>query len=205
MQLITIAGGSCSGKSTLAKHIPSLFPHKTVAVLALDRYYDDTSHLTPAEAMQTNLDTPDAIDIGMALRDIEEFHTGTIKFLPQYNFVTRKRTFGPYTGLPADILVLEGLFTLHYASLNEMSDFKIFIEATSHVMLTRRIARDIQTRGTTEEDIRLRYNTFIQDSYETIISQTQQHADITIDGEMSTDNQLSIVFESYTSKFQHSK
>ena len=193
MKLFTIGGGSCSGKSTLANQLHSLFPTQHVFVLPLDHYYDDTAHFSPQEAAATNLDVPGAIDIGMALRDVEEFYTGTIQFLPQYDFVTRKRTFGPFPGPQPDILILEGLFTLHYPNLNGMSDCRIFVDASSNVMLARRIARDTSTRGNTEQEIIARYNTFIHDSYDRIISPTRQHANIVVDGEAPIDTQLAAI------------
>ncbi len=190
MKLFTIGGGSCSGKSTLATQLHSLVSGQHVFVLPLDHYYDHTAHFSPEEAADTNLDTPDAIDIGMTLRDIEEFHTGTIQFLPHYDFITRKRTFGPYTGPPPDILVLEGLFTLYYPSLNGMSDFRIFVDTPPDIMLSRRIARDTTSRGTSETAIRDRYERFIRESYDTIISPTRQHAHVIVDGESSIEAQL---------------
>lgn len=196
MTLLTIGGGSCSGKSTLANQLHSLFPDQEVFVFPLDHYYDDTSHLTPEEAAQTNLDEPAAIDIGMALRDIEECHTGTITCLPRYDFVTRKRTFGPYTGPPPDVLVLEGLFALHYPGLNELSDFRIFVDASPEIMLSRRIARDTRARRTTEQEIRARYHTFIRESYENVISPTRTHAHVIVNGESSIDDQLAIISRS---------
>jgi len=193
LKLFTIGGGSCSGKSTLANQLHSLVPGQHVFVLPLDHYYDDTAHFSPQEAAETNLDVPDAIDIGMVLRDVEEFYTGTIQFLPQYDFVTRKRTFGPFPGPQPDILILEGLFALHYASLNGMSDCRIFVDASPNVMLDRRIARDTSTRGTGEQEIIARYDAFIHDSYDTIISPTRQHANIIVDGEAPIDTQLAAV------------
>ncbi len=190
MKLVTIGGGSCSGKSTLANQLHSLFPEQHVFVLPLDHYYDDTAHFSPQEAAETNLDAPGAIDIGMLLRDVEEFYTGTIQFLPQYNFITRKRTFGPFPGPQADILILEGLFALHYPSLNGMSDCRIFVDASPDAMLARRLARDTSTRGNTEQEIIARYNTFIHESYQNIILPTREHAQIIVDGEAPIDTQL---------------
>ena len=193
MKLFTVGGGSCSGKTTLAKELHSLFPEQEVFVLPLDHYYDDTAHFSPEAAATTDLDVPDAIDIGMALRDIEEFYTGTIHFLPQYNFVTRKRTFAPFPGPQPDVLILEGLFALHYASLNSMSDCQVFVDATPEVMRARRILRDTQTRGTTEQDIIARYDTFIRKSYENIILPTREHAQVVVDGEASIKTQLAAI------------
>lgn len=193
MKLFTIGGGSCSGKSTLADQLRSLVPGQHVFVLSLDRYYDDTAHFSPEEAAETNLDVPDAIDIGMVLRDVEEFYTGTIQFLPQYDFITRKRTFGPFPGPQPDILVLEGLFALHYTSLNSMSDSRIFVDASPDVMLARRIARDTSTRGNTEQEIIARYDRFIRESYKSIILPTRQHAQVIVDGESPIDSQLAAI------------
>ena len=193
MKLFTIGGGSCSGKSTLANQLHSLFPTQHVFVLPLDHYYDDTAHFSPQEAATTNLDVPEAIDIGMALRDVEEFYTGTIQFLPQYDFITRKRTFGPFPGPQPDILVLEGLFALHHASLNGMSDCRIFVDASQDVMRARRIARDTNTRGNTEQEIIARYNAFIHESYQNIILPTREHAQVVVDGEAPIDTQLAAI------------
>ena len=193
MKLFTIGGGSCSGKSTLANQLHSLVPEQYVFVLPLDHYYDDTAHFSPQEASETNLDVPGAIDIGMLLRDVEEFYTGTIQFLPQYDFITRKRTFGPFPGPQPDILILEGLFALHYAGLNGMSDGLVFVDASPDVMLTRRIARDTRTRGTSKQEIVARYDRFIRESYQNIILPTREHAQVAIDGESPIDTQLTAI------------
>ena len=145
------------------------------------------------QAAQTNLDVPDAIDIGMALRDIEEFYAGNIQMLPHYDFVTRKRTFCPFSGPQPTILILEGLFALHHETLNAMSNCRIFVDASLEVMLTRRLARDVTTRGTSKQDIIERYDTFIRKSYQNIILPTREHAQVIVDGEASIDMQLATI------------
>ena len=190
MTLFTIGGGSCSGKSSLANQCHRLFTGQHVFALSLDQYYDDTSHLTSTQAAQTNLDVPEAIDIGMALRDIEAFHAGNVQMLPQYDFVTRKRTFCPFSSPQPAILILEGLFALHHETLNAMSNCRIFVDASLEVMRARRLARDVRTRGTSEQEIIERYDTFIRKSYHTIILPTREHAQVIVDGEASIDMQL---------------
>ena len=190
MKLFTIAGGSCSGKSTLANQLYSLFPSQHVFVLPLDHYYDDTAPFSQQEAAITNLDVPDAIDIGMVLRDVEEIYTRTIQFLPQYDFITRKRTFRPFPGQHPDILILEGLFALYYASLNTMADLQIFVETSREVMLSRRIGRDTEARGTSKQETIDRYEKFVRNSYDNIILPTREHAQIVVDGESSITTQL---------------
>jgi len=187
---LTIGGGSCSGKSTLANQLHLLFPSRHVFVLPLDHYYDDTAHFSKKKASITNLDVPDAIDIGMALRDIEEIYTGTIQFLPHYNFITRKRTFRPFQGPQPDILILEGLFALYYTSLNEIADLKIFVETSLETMLSRRITRDTSIRGTSKQETINRYEKFVHNSYNTLVLPTRKNAHVIVNGESSLNIQL---------------
>src|SRR5579859_7041727 len=127
--LIGIAGGTGSGKTTLASHLLRSFANEGACLLEQDSYYLDRSHLTPAERAGLNYDEPSAIEHDLILEHIRSLLSGKSIEKPIYSFKTHTRT-GETQAVPsARVILLEGLFALWDPRARELMDLKIYVDA----------------------------------------------------------------------------
>ena len=151
--VVALAGASGSGKSTLARGLTSVLgPHRT-AVLPIDAYYHDLSHLEPAQREQVNFDHPDAIDLGLFAEHIETLKRGRGVDCPLYDFSTHSRLPRTEKVLPAEFLLVEGILVASNDVLVNFYDHLIFVEADSSLRRHRRLKRDKQERARDQESI----------------------------------------------------
>ncbi|MDZ4183127.1 MAG: uridine kinase, partial [Candidatus Cloacimonadaceae bacterium] len=109
-RLILIGGGTCSGKTTIARAIGKRLQSLKHVIISHDNYYNDLSHLTREEALQTNFDHPDAIDVEYLLYDINAMLAGSAVNVPDYDFINHSRSEGNLCVANADVIILEGIF-----------------------------------------------------------------------------------------------
>ena len=178
--LIGIAGGSGSGKTTIAERIAELLPE--CSLLALDCYYRDLSKLSPAERRQTNFDHPIALEQEAIVRDLRLLKHAGIVFAPIYDFNTHCRTSITKRIAPGKFIVVEGLFTLHWPELRDLLDVKVFVEAQDEICLLRRQRRDARERGRSPESVLHQYEATVRPMFEAFIAPTKQFADIVLQG-----------------------
>jgi uridine kinase len=126
--LILIGGGTCSGKTTIARAIGKKIGDTGTVIISHDNYYLDLSHLSEEESKNINFDHPDAIDHEYLLSDVRKMLGGKSVRIPDYNFITHKRTEGTTFVDKADVIILEGIFALYYARLLGLADLKIFVD-----------------------------------------------------------------------------
>jgi uridine kinase len=178
-EIIAIAGGSCSGKSTLAD---ALALQLGAAVLCMDRYYRELGHLTLDERAAANFDHPDALDYNLWLRHLGELARGRAIEAPTYDFVTHTRTAERARVDPAGWIVVEGLLSLHYPEARSMFALRAFVECPLEVCLARRLARDAADRGRTTESILRQWNGTVRPMYEAFVAPTTAYADVVVNG-----------------------
>jgi uridine kinase len=151
--VIGIAGGSCSGKTTLARAVGHRLGPAPVALLAQDAYYRDRSDVPPDLRDDLDYDAPEAFDHALLVEHLAALRRGATVTPPRYCYVTHCR-LGPGAPLAAaGVVIAEGLLLLHDAAVRDALDFRIFVDAPEPVRLARRTARDVGERGRTPEAV----------------------------------------------------
>ncbi len=145
--VIGIAGGTGSGKTTVATKLLQSLPADGVALIQHDWYYRDRSHLTPAERKLVNFDEPDALENDLLLADLLALKEGRTAECPLYDFATHTRRALRLEVLPRPIIIVEGILLFAVPSLREALDLRLFVETDDDIRLLRRIRRDIEERG----------------------------------------------------------
>jgi len=189
-RLVLIGGGTCSGKTTIARAIGRRLDELKTVILSHDNYYKDLSHLSPEAANRTNFDHPDSIEYSYLLSDINEILKGNTVNIPDYDFVSHTRCEGSSIVSGAEVLILEGIFALYYKDLLEIADLRIFVDTDADLRLARRIARDIKERGFDIESALEQYIETVKPSHNAFIEPTKKNADVIISGEKEFDKVL---------------
>jgi uridine kinase len=188
--LILIGGGTCSGKTTIARAIGKRISDLKTVILSHDYYYKDLSHLSPEERSKVNFDHPDSIDQEYLVRDIRQMMEGQAVDVPGYDFSTHSRSEGMLCIANADVIILEGIFALYYRDLLELSDLKIYVDTDSDTRLARRLQRDILDRGRSAESVLNQYLETVKPSHLAFIEPSKKNADIIIPGDKEFDTVL---------------
>lgn len=190
MRLILIGGGTCSGKTTIARAIGKRIQDLKTVIISHDNYYKDLSHLSAEERAHVNFDHPDSIDVPYLLDDVRAMMLGDAVNVPDYNFATHLREEGNLCIAGADVIILEGIFALYYPDLLELSDLKIFVDTDPDIRLARRMHRDILDRGRNVESVLDQYLETVKPSHQAFIEPTKKNADVIIPGDKDFDKVL---------------
>jgi uridine kinase len=145
--LIGIAGGTGSGKTTVAEKIVAALPDDRATLVSHDWYYRDRSHLTAAERMLVNFDEPDALENDLLVRDLAALKSGADIDCPQYDYASHTRKPERRTVSPRTIVVVEGILLFAVPDLSEIFDLRLFVDTDDDIRLLRRIKRDVEERG----------------------------------------------------------
>jgi uridine kinase len=189
-RLILIGGGTCSGKTTIAKAIGKRITDLKTVIISHDNYYRDLGHLPPEAAKQVNFDHPAAIDTEYLIKDLKSMLDGTAVDIPGYDFSTHRREEGSVCIANADVIILEGIFALYYPELLELSDLKIYVDTDPDIRLARRMQRDILERGRNVESVLYQYLETVKPSHQAFIEPTKKNADVIIPGDREFDKVL---------------
>ena len=146
-RVIAITGGSGSGKSTLAAALLESIGNDSVALLQIDAYYHDLSHLTLEEREAVNFDHPDALDLDLFAAHIEALRSGRTVECPTYDFTTHCRRSETLHIEPRETILLEGILVACRADLRELVDCLIFVATDVALRHSRRVYRDQHQRG----------------------------------------------------------
>ena len=178
MQIIGIAGGSGSGKSTVVNQIIKRLPKDSVAVMSQDSYYRDNGVLTPEEKLKINFDHPSAIEFNLLIKHLEILKTGQTVDMPVYDYVTCARAKETIQVLPKPVIIVEGILIMTNLRLRKRMDLKVFVDADADDRLTRIIRRDTEERGRTCMQVLKHYETFVKPMHLEFIEPTKRYADI---------------------------
>ncbi len=188
-----IAGCSGSGKTTLARELAqqldaTLFP--------LDFYYRDLAHLTLDQRKQVNYDHPDSVEHDLLAAHVAELAKGHAIERPIYDFPAHTRVIGETERVaPGSVVIVEGIFALHYEELRSLYDFSIYVECPEDLCFTRRLARDVAERGRTPESVKIQYEATAKPMARQFVMPSAKHAMLTVDATGSLDWSVEQVFQ----------
>jgi len=177
--LFGIAGGSGSGKTSLAYSIAEQLGREKVLVISVDSYYRDLHHLTPEERDRVNFDNPNAIDWPLLRRHVRALLARRAVPMPNYSFADHLRS-GATTVHPKDVIIIEGIFALLDDELCRMMTMRIYVETPADVRLARRMARDIAERQRDAQSILDQWSQFVRPAHETFIGPSARKAHVII-------------------------
>ncbi len=188
--LIGIAGPSCAGKTELSRQLARLL---SAAILPLDCYYFDLSHLPLQERARQNFDVPDALDHDLFLKHLTMLNRGEAIPRPVYDFATHARTGRVEIVQPGRFILVEGLFVLYWEDVRQTFGTKVFVDLDDKTCLDRRILRDVKERGRTPESVVLQFTETVRPMAEKYIRPTHAVADLVVRGDDPIDASVAAV------------
>lgn len=178
--VIGIAGGSCSGKTSVTRAIYDVFREHSVVVIEQDYYYKDQSHMTFDQRLQTNYDHPLAFDNDLLIQHINELLEYKAIKKPVYDYVEHTRAEEIITVEPQEVIIVEGILVLEDERLRDLMDIKLFVDTDSDLRIIRRIQRDIKERGRTADSVIDQYLSAVRPMHNMFIEPTKRYADVII-------------------------
>ena len=178
--MIGIAGGTASGKTTVATRIAEALAGHPVSFIDQDAYYRDLSHLSPAERREVNFDHPDAFDVDLLVSHLESLERGVGIRKPIYSFVEHTRTLRTVSVEPAPVVVLEGILVLALERIREHLDLRIYVDADDDVRIARRIQRDVTERGRDLTGVLEQYFDTVRPMHWSFVEPSKRYADVII-------------------------
>jgi len=178
--IVGIAGGSGSGKSTVARHVAQALHAESVAFIDMDAYYLNFVHLSPEERRKVNWDHPDTVDWPLFISHLERLAAGEAIEKPVYDFVTHLRRDSTVVVPPAQVTVVDGILLFTDRRVRDLCDVKIFVDADADLRLLRRIRRDTTKRGRPLDEVIQQYLTTVQPMHLEFVEPTKRYADVIV-------------------------
>lgn len=179
--LIGIAGGTASGKTSIAQKIRDLFSNtRSVIILRMDDYYKDRSELSMEERAKINYDHPLAFDTDLCISQLKDLLNGKAIDKPLYDFTVHNRSSQIEHIEPADVVIIEGLFVLENEVMRSLEQIKVFVDTEADIRFIRRMIRDVRERGRTLDSVVDQYVNTVRVMHETFVEPTKRFADIII-------------------------
>ncbi len=178
--IVGIAGGSGSGKTTVAEEIAHRLKGESVCLVSHDSYYHDHSELSIDERAKINYDHPDAFDTKLLIAHVEELRAGRAVEVPIYNYATHSRMRDTRRIEPAQVVIVEGILVLVEPALVALMDIKIFVDADPDIRFIRRLERDVRDRGRAIQSIVDQYRATVRPMHREYCEPSKRMADIII-------------------------
>ena len=179
MLVIGIAGGSGSGKSTIARRLIEEFGDR-VTVLRHDDYYKAHHDMTYEERTKINYDCPEAFDTELMAEHLRLLREGKPVDCPVYDYKIHDRSDEVRRVEPNDVLIIDGILVLAEKQLREQMDIKIFVDTDADVRIIRRIIRDVKERRRTLDSVVTQYLGTVKPMHEMYVEPSKKFADIII-------------------------
>ena len=180
MYIIGIAGGTGSGKTTVARKIIESLPPGEVALIPQDSYYIETTGMPMEERRKINYDHPSAFDWNLLIRQVNDLKAGKAIEQPTYSYLECDRLPETIRVEPREVILIEGILALYSKELRDLMDLKIFVDADPDERLIRVIERDIAERGRTVQMVVDRYLSVLKPMHLEFIEPTKRYADLII-------------------------
>jgi uridine kinase len=178
--VIGIAGGSGSGKTTVAHAILQRVGADRIAFLQHDSYYKDLRGLPPAQRNEFNFDHPNSLETELLIKHIGALRSGKAVDVPIYDFSTDSRTAQSFTVQPRNVILVEGILIFTEAALRKLFDIKIFVDTDADLRFIRRLERDIHERGRSTDSVVKQYLHTVRPMHLEFVEPSKRYADIII-------------------------
>jgi len=178
--IIGVAGGSGSGKTTVAVRVQEAFPGRTVEIIHHDSYYHDNSHLPLEERARINYDHPQAFDTDLLVRHLAALRRGEPVAVPRYDYATHSRRPDTERLEPADIVFVEGILVLECKALRQLMDIRLYVDVDADERVLRRLLRDTRERGRTVESVVEQYLTVVRPMHLQFVLPSKRYAHLII-------------------------
>jgi uridine kinase len=178
--VIGVAGGTGSGKTTVANEILRRVGEENIAYIQHDSYYKDLSHLPPEERMKINFDHPDSLETDLMIQHIRQLLAGQPAEIPVYDFTQHVRTKTTRRVEPRPIILIEGILIFVDPLLRQLMDVRIYVDTDADIRFIRRLQRDIQERGRSLESVIRQYLETVRPMHLEFVEPSKRYADIII-------------------------
>lgn len=178
--VVGIAGGTGSGKTTVAHKLAAAMPAGRCVTIEHDAYYRDQAHLAPAERAGINYDHPASLESDLLARHLRELRAGRAVEVPIYDFATHTRRAETRAVAPARVIIVEGILVFTEAALREQLDIKIFVDTDADIRLIRRIRRDLEQRGRSFQSVRDQYYATVRPMHLEHVEPSKRWADLIV-------------------------
>jgi len=178
-QVLAIAGGSCSGKSTLAAYLRDYVGADICRIIRQDDYYHDIRER--GGSPMVNFDIPEALDFDLLRNNLLAFKRGESVALPNYDFTTHQRRTPSEPRRPRPLIIVEGILLLDQPILREVFDHSVFMRCAPELRLSRRLERDTTERGRARDDVLRQFHDQVEPAHQTHVRPSQSFADLVID------------------------
>lgn len=190
--LIGIAGGTGSGKTTLAEKIQAAFPDQSI-LISQDSYYRDFSNLPLSERSKQNFDHPDALDLELLQKHLLSLKQGISIQQPVYSFSHHIREKKTVLQSPVPVIIAEGILLLAVPQIRDLFDLKIYVDTDDDIRLLRRIKRDMKERSRDFDGIKEQYLATVKPMHELFVEPSKQYADVIFPSDKENSMALSLV------------
>jgi uridine kinase len=178
--VIGIAGGSGSGKTTVAQEILQRVGPDRIAYIQHDSYYKDLTGLPPAQRVEVNFDHPNSLETELLTEHIEKLKRGQTIEVPIYDFSTHSRTDKTFKVNPRGVIIVEGILIFVDSALRPLFDLKLFVDTDADIRLIRRLERDITERGRTVGSVLKQYQSTVRPMHLEFVEPSKRYADVII-------------------------
>lgn len=178
--VIGIAGGSGSGKTTVAQEILQRVGPDRIAYIQHDSYYKDLTGLPPAQRAEVNFDHPNSLETELLISHVEQLRSGQKIDVPIYDFSKHSRTEETFKVNPRGVIIVEGILIFVESALRSLFDVKLFVDTDADIRLIRRLQRDITERGRTVESVIKQYQSTVRPMHLEFVEPSKRYADVII-------------------------
>jgi uridine kinase len=178
--IIGIAGGTGSGKTTVANVILDAVGRDRIAYLPHDAYYRDLTDLPPAQKIEINFDHPNSLETELMIEHVKALKKGKAVDIPVYDFSTHSRTEETVRVEPQRVIIVEGILIFAERQLRELFDMKLFVDTDPDIRFIRRLERDIAERGRTMDMVIQQYLGTVRPMHLEFVDPSKRYADVII-------------------------
>jgi uridine kinase len=178
--LLGVAGGTGSGKTTVARAILGAVGEGRIGLLEQDSYYREVDWETDGDLLRHNFDHPSALDEELLVAHLTELRAGRPVQVPVYDFVRHRRTARTRRVEPLPVVVLEGILILADAAVRDLLDFKIYVDTDADLRLIRRLERDLAERGRALAEVLRQYQHSVRPMHLEFVEPSKRWADVII-------------------------